>query len=398
MLHVGTPKTGTSHLQDVLFRNRELLAEHGIGYPADRFDAHFLAALDLMDLPWGGLEGEAVGRWDALAAEVRAWSGTSIISHEILARATRPQIARALTDLGADDGVEIHLVITTRDLVRQIPAEWQENIKHRSTISYHSFLETIADPSRPGRIGSWFWAVQEIPDILERWGATLPPERVHVVTVPPKGAARDELWTRFSTAFGLDGLPLDDTAERANPSLGVAETTLVRRINQRVVAELPPAHYRPLVRELLAHQTLSQRTDSARLALSPEAHARARALSESWIAEIDARGYDVVGDLSDLLGADHVDFVDPDLVAEAEVNAAALDAIDALLRETVRLQDEGEQARHEAAVAWAEVDRPRARLGYRVKNKLYRTLDQSGVGRLALQVYRRARGRNSFEA
>ena len=26
LLHVGTPKTGTSYLQDVLFRNREALA------------------------------------------------------------------------------------------------------------------------------------------------------------------------------------------------------------------------------------------------------------------------------------------------------------------------------------------------------------------------------------
>ena len=39
LLHVGTPKTGTSYLQDVLFRNRRLLGEHGILYAADRFDA-----------------------------------------------------------------------------------------------------------------------------------------------------------------------------------------------------------------------------------------------------------------------------------------------------------------------------------------------------------------------
>ena len=61
LLHVGCPKTGTSHLQDVLFRNQEVLREHDILYPADRFDAHFLAALDLMTLPWGGIETEAVG-------------------------------------------------------------------------------------------------------------------------------------------------------------------------------------------------------------------------------------------------------------------------------------------------------------------------------------------------
>ncbi|MFA6575721.1 MAG: hypothetical protein WCS84_09900 [Nocardioides sp.] len=61
LLHVGTPKTGTSYLQDVLFRNRRTLHSAGILYPADRFDAHFLAALDLMRLPWGGLETEAIG-------------------------------------------------------------------------------------------------------------------------------------------------------------------------------------------------------------------------------------------------------------------------------------------------------------------------------------------------
>ena len=88
LLHVGTPKTGTSYLQDVLFRNRETLAAAGITYPATRFDSHFLAALDLMKLPWGGLQAEAIGAWDELAAQVREAPGTSIISHEILATAS----------------------------------------------------------------------------------------------------------------------------------------------------------------------------------------------------------------------------------------------------------------------------------------------------------------------
>ena len=97
ILHVGTPKTGTSYLQDVLFRNRRTLAGHGILYAADRFDAQFLAALDLMRLPWGGLEREAVGAWDRLAEQVRGWHGdTAIISHEILAAASRSQVGRAL--------------------------------------------------------------------------------------------------------------------------------------------------------------------------------------------------------------------------------------------------------------------------------------------------------------
>ena len=112
-LHVGTPKTGTSYLQHVLFHNRRTLQRHGIAYPARRHDAHFLAALDLMRMPWGGLEAQAIGSWDKLAASVRKASGDAIISHEILATASRVQIGHALDSLGhrdQADPTEIHLV------------------------------------------------------------------------------------------------------------------------------------------------------------------------------------------------------------------------------------------------------------------------------------------------
>ena len=99
-LHVGTPKTGTSYLQHVLYHNRRLLHRNGIDYPADRFDAHFLAALDLMRLPWGGLEAEAVGAWDRLAEQVRHHHGTAIVSHEILATASRAQASHSRRKAG----------------------------------------------------------------------------------------------------------------------------------------------------------------------------------------------------------------------------------------------------------------------------------------------------------
>src|SRR5690606_11766738 len=116
--------------------------KQGVNYPAERFDAHFLAALDLMQLPWAGLEQEAVGAWDRLAAQVRDFDGTSIVSHEILAKASRTQVDRALSSFG---DAEVHLVLSVRDLVRQIPAEWQENVKHRAALSYADFLATIQD-------------------------------------------------------------------------------------------------------------------------------------------------------------------------------------------------------------------------------------------------------------
>ena len=50
----------------------------------------------------------------------------------------------------------------------------------------------------------WFWRVQSLPDVLSRWSKGLPPENVHLVTVPQAGAPRDLLWQRYCQAFGID--------------------------------------------------------------------------------------------------------------------------------------------------------------------------------------------------
>ena len=398
LVHVGTPKTGTSYLQDVLFRNKGRLAEQGVLYPGDRFDAHFLAALDLMNLPWGGLEAEAVGAWDRLADQVRHWHGTAIVSHEILATASRAQVSRALESLG-HPGVEIHVVLTVRDLVRQIPAEWQENVKHRSELSYRRFLEKIQDPDRKGRIASWFWGVQEIPDILDRWAENLPPERVHVVTVPPPGGPPDVLWKRCVHAFGLAGLELDLHGERTNPSLGVPETELVRRINLRCNRTIEPASYRPLVREVLAHQTLSRRVDSPRIALPPDVHPWAQALGSAWVDEIRARGYAVVGDLGDLTGPPaSPTFCDPDRPDEGQVADAAVDAIRALLLENSRLLKVEQDLTGRIGHLESELDRAYLRPTYRLRVRIVRLLRANRPGRVLLGAYRRVRGRSSRSA
>ncbi len=398
LVHVGAPKTGTSFVQDLLFRNREALAEQGISYPADRFDEHFLAALDLMELPWGGLEKQAVGAWDRLAERVRACEGTVIVSHEILATASRPQVRRALASFGED--AEVHIVLSARDLVRQIPAEWQENIKHRRVLSYADFLARIRDPRRSSELATWFWGVQEVPDVLDRWGGTLPPDRVHLVTVPKPGAPRDLLWHRFAAVLGLDpGLP-DAEAHRTNPSLGVPETALLRSINSQVNhGVLGGDDYRQFVRELLAHRTLSARRDSARLGVPPETRDWAAELSRAWVAELEERRYDVVGDLEELLPdpTTAAPFVDPDAADQTQVAGAATDAIVALLREASRLQQVEHELRGELEGVLGELERSRTPW-FRVKRRLVRLAESHRSAGLALRGYRLVRGSSSRSA
>lgn len=393
LLHVGTPKTGTSAIQNFLFTQREELGADGVLYPADRFDAHFLAALDLMQLPWGGLEREATGAWDRLAAQVRDWPGTAIISHEILGRASRLQAERALASF---DAAEVHLILSARDLARQLPAEWQENVKHRRTLTYADFLEALRDDTRQAEIAQWFWGVQEVPDILDRWGRGLPGAQVHLVTVPPAGSAHELLWQRFAQVLGLDAGHLHSTEDKANASLGVAESALVRQLNVRLDLVLPNQHYRQFVRESLVHQNLGTHRESARLTVPPAVHKWALALSRIWVAELATRGYDVVGDLADLVPADApAPFVDPDDPDPVELAGAALRALAASVQESARLREVELHLHDDIDDLIRQIDQAHVTRLYKTRERLVRLADTNPVARAGLGAYRALRGKNS---
>ncbi|PWN04469.1 hypothetical protein DJ010_02185 [Nocardioides silvaticus] len=296
-LHVGSPKTGTTFLQDVLWSQRERAAEHGLRLPGERFHDHFLATLDVRGLADDPAYPErARGMWDRLAAEALSSDGNVLISHELFAGANAEQARRAVARLSG--GAEVHVVVTARDHVRQISAEWQEHVKHRSAASFGGFVEGVRnDTART----SWFWQVQDYAGVLERWGADLPPERLHLVTVPPSGADPTILWDRFARTIGLDPAALDTELERSNSSLGAEQAELLRRVNLELGERLPlPGPYPLVVKNVLAHRILEARSGT-RLALAAEDQEYAVAESRAVADRLGAMGVDVVGDLADLV-------------------------------------------------------------------------------------------------
>jgi len=181
--------------------------------------------------------------------------------------------------------------------------------------------------------------------------------------------------------------------------IAAPETALIRRINRAANEELEPADYRPLVRELLAHQTLSRRTGSPRLGLPPDVYPWAAELEGAWIEEVRRRGYDVVGDLDDLRGAPPPEeYADPDRPDEAMVSGAAVDALKALLLDNARLRRELGHRQGELDRTNRELERSYLRPTYRWRHKLVRRLEAGGAGQLAMRVYRRASGRSSRSA
>lgn len=339
-LHIGAPKTGTTYLQDRLGANRKELARHGVTYPVGlRNRNHFPAALDLLDISWGGLREGTHGEWDALVKRVRRAPGRVVLSHEVLASATPAQVSRAMGDL-AGAAAEVHLVYSARDIARQVPAEWQETVKHQRRRSFRGFLRQVrrADRRQPT---TWFWRVQGLPDVLGRWSVGLPPDRVHLVTVPPEGGPPGELWRRYCTALGLDPAWAPKDRAMANPSIGIEETAVIRELNRRLAeAGVDPAVYRRVVRHRIVHETLAQRPGMRRVTLPPRAHPWALDVAEEWVEWVRGSGIDVVGDLEDLRPRppDPGAWQDPDRPRPRRLADATMDALVVTVLEAAEAQ------------------------------------------------------------
>lgn len=341
-LHVGAPKTGTTYLQDRLAINAKSLAEHGIHFPSRSPLVspglfHFRAALDLLGQDWGGPPGHAEGSWDALVRRVRRKSGAVLISHEILAPAPADAIARAKADLA---GSELHVIYTARDLARQIPASWQESVKQGRRWTYRRYLNRL-EHGKP-----WFYGALDLPSVLNAWGGGLPPERVHVVTVPPHGASKDVLWKRFCQVIGIDPTWAPRESTMINQSLGVAETQVIRKLNRRMKrATRRESTFDELIRKMLAQNALV-RGRSTPVRLPERMYPWAEAETEGWVEWLKGSGVDVVGDIDDLrplpLGPEET-YVDPDGVSTKRQLKVALDALSAMTREAARRPDPDQQ-------------------------------------------------------
>lgn len=296
-LHVGAPHSGTTGLQRRLAANRKLLADQGILYPDQPHDNHFHPAVDLTEREWAGDSERARGTWDQLAADANRAGGDVLISHEVLAAASPEQVGRAFRSF---PDAEVHVVLTARDLGRQLTAEWQESVVHRARGSFNKYAKRVVQASR-SRPDLWFWRVQSVPDVLTRWGTGLPPEQVHVVTVPQLDAAASIVWDRFGQVLGLDAsLPYVEVDE-SEPSLGIAETLVLRRLNARLrELEVPRETYGALVRALLVRETFAQRPDTVPAVVPPRRREFVEEVTAEWLEWLRGSGVDVVGDLADL--------------------------------------------------------------------------------------------------
>ncbi|MGH3454852.1 MAG: hypothetical protein ACRDPQ_18340 [Nocardioidaceae bacterium] len=306
-LHVGLPKSGTTFLQDMLRQHRRWLRREGLLYPFDGYRDHFYAALDARGNHQfaGGIRPQAEGAWPRLVQRSLAFDGRVVISHEILATAKRGAARRARTLL---DEREVHVVVTARDPGRQAVADWQEAIKHGRRVPFRGYVRraglgqappTNRDADAPSARD---FAAQRLLHVIDCWAGDLPPERVHIVTVPHSAADPGLLWRRFGDLLGIadPGRLIPGGEVRKNPRLGVADIEFLRRVNRSLDRRLVADEFGAVAKKLYAQTILPAVSRSEPPVLPDGLFDRADEMAQEWIDGIKSAGYDVRGELEDL--------------------------------------------------------------------------------------------------
>ncbi|MGA8848155.1 MAG: hypothetical protein WB471_16190 [Nocardioides sp.] len=350
-IHVGLQKTGTSYLQGIVFASVEQLGAQGVAVVPPTKRATFWLMLDIrgryrdFDPP-----GVATAARDFAATLAATSAPTALVSEESLAPADEEQIVRLLRACGDR---EVHVVMTLRDLARQIPSAWQESLKAGASTSFDTYLKKLARTEPvPGHT---LWRQKDVPTLIDAWARHVPSERIHVVTVPPPGSDPELLLERFCQVLGVDSSELERGVLRKNEALKHVGAEVLRRVNE----QLAPTHrqrdvYGDVAKRYLSTQILAQQ-DGDRTQI-PESHREwTQNVSRRHIDHLRSMGVDIVGDLADLYPGPEGFSTQSTQPTEAAVNGVAIKAL------AIVVGDEMDR-RRAAREAATQQPAPRARL------------------------------------
>lgn len=332
-LHVGLPKTGTTELQKVLWENRSDLAPSGVVYPGRVRGAHYHAAMDLL----GWRRAPEPGAWEALAATARESSGRVVLSHEILAGATRRHVEGMLRDLAPR---EVHVVVTVRDFSRIVSATWQERAKNREVEDWGQFLHQVSQGPSGGHA---FWKFQDAARVIGLFAEHLPGDRIHVITVPPVHEDPHLLLRRFAEVVGFSLDDVEISGRPANQSIGALEIAVLQQVNL-ASEHLSWEEYARLIKNHVVKDILAARSGQLRVVLPESARPWVEAETERIRDAVRSHGCHLVGDLAELeprgIGVRDAEKEtdEPDTVSEAEVLATTASVLVELAEENGRLR------------------------------------------------------------
>jgi hypothetical protein len=342
-LHIGLAGTGAGFVEQALLTHAEALESAGVDVPWRSSEELLRAVVEIRRThkAWGYERAEVEGTWATLCRRVFKLRGTAVISQDLLAMADHDQAALLLDGLS---GREVHLVLTVRDPAIQIAHGWGEAIRSGESVSFGRFRRRVLDPTREHDHAQEFWAAQDLGAVLDRWGPLVKAERVHVVVVPGGGDPRPSIWRELAELVGFDADAFPGTVARAaQPTLGATEAAVLRGVNRAIDGRIEGQLRRAVVKRYFADRVLGG-TDDPPPPLPPEDLEVLVKLAESWQKQIANDGYDVRGEVADLIPlAPAKATLSPDEVPAKERLKTTTDALADVLVEVARLREHNER-------------------------------------------------------
>lgn len=339
VLHIGSMKSGTSFIQNVLGNNGEELARRGISFAGEKWRDQVAAVQDL--IAHGGPDQaplDPAGAWQRLVEDINAAPGTVVVSMEFLA----PRNTRKIEIIRDGLHGQLEVVLTGRDLARNIAAMWLESVQNGSAVTWDDYLGAVRSEDTKSPVARNFWNHQGLAAIARRWSDVVGPDHFTLMTVPPKGAPSSLLWERFAQVLELDPGAFELNV-RANRSIGLATAITLRHLNEILGRDGTPAadhrFYDLLVKHLLTKRGLVAREGEPTLGLE-ERWVMKRGAAE--VTALRAQRHRVIGELDELL-PQPVRGIHPDQVSPAQQLDAAMEGLARMTQISMEREDKHRQ-------------------------------------------------------
>ena len=175
-VHIGLPKTATTYLQTIFWANRDHLRAAGLVVPGAERRDHLWSSREVREDPHHAkASAYQRGAWQRVLSELRSATGTGLVSHEFFAAASAQQAQAMVQQLPG----EVEVVVTARDLNRQIPATWQERVQNGTTASLREYGDVVRATRRSApsngaehphaALGTAFWRHQSLDRLVGNW-------------------------------------------------------------------------------------------------------------------------------------------------------------------------------------------------------------------------------------
>jgi len=322
VVHIGTQKSGSTYVQQVVRAVEAPLRAAGWCYPLAW--AGRRGALNQEPATYGAVPGgyswvsrerasALTAAWASLCAEVSAHPGEVLVSAEALATLRSEDAEVVIADLlrGCPPGTPCEVVITARDLGRILPSAWQQHVRNGRGETYPGYLERLVaereTSDHDGDVVAGFWRAYRIAGLAQRWAGLPGVSRVTVVPVPRQGGSA-RLWHLFAAACQLSGIvaePPEIPRDAANIGITAPEAYALAALSRGMRAAGVTEQVATARRFRIVREGFSPRPQRGQPLAVPEA---LRDLVAAWahtdaddVAELAAAGLVAIeGDPADL--------------------------------------------------------------------------------------------------